>query len=113
MLLSFTRHGELPLGKIGARLQVHAASVTNAIDRLESQDLVKRVPHPRDGRTTLARITTTGRRTALQATRVLNDEVFRDPGLEGQDLRDTVAALARVRRADFSEVTSEMASLSR
>ena len=35
MLLLFTRKGQLPLGKIGGRLQVHAASVTNAIDRLE------------------------------------------------------------------------------
>ena len=54
MLLSFSRRGELPLGKIGQRLQVHPASVTNAIDRLESGGLVVRVPHPHDGRTTLA-----------------------------------------------------------
>ena len=33
MLLGFTRRGSLPLGKIGERLQVHPASVTNAIDR--------------------------------------------------------------------------------
>ena len=57
MLLLFTRKGQLPLGKIGGRLQVHAASVTNAIDRLEASGLVQRVPHPTDGRTTLARIT--------------------------------------------------------
>ena len=36
MLLDFSRAGRLPLGKIGQRLQVHPASVTNAIDRLVS-----------------------------------------------------------------------------
>src|SRR5215216_3899417 len=36
-LLAFTRHGELPLGKVGQRLQVHATSVTSAVNRLEAQ----------------------------------------------------------------------------
>ena len=44
MLLLFSRRGSLPLNKIGARLQVHPTSVTNAVDRLEEQDLIKRVP---------------------------------------------------------------------
>lgn len=60
-LLSFTRTGSLPLGKMGARLQVHPASVTNTIDRLELDGLVRRVAHPTDGRTTLAEITDEGR----------------------------------------------------
>ena len=36
MLLQFSRTGSLPLSKIGSRLQVHPASVTNVVDRLES-----------------------------------------------------------------------------
>ena len=43
MLLLFSRRGSLPLNKIGARLQVHPTSVTNAVDRLEEQGLIKRV----------------------------------------------------------------------
>ena len=35
VLLSFSRHGSLPLGKIGERLQVHATSVTPLVKRLE------------------------------------------------------------------------------
>ena len=31
MLLEFSREGKLPLGKIGERLQVHPASVTNVV----------------------------------------------------------------------------------
>jgi DNA-binding MarR family transcriptional regulator len=63
-LLSFTRTGELPLGKMGDRLQVHPASITNTIDRLERDGLVERRRHPTDRRTTLARITDAGRRGA-------------------------------------------------
>ena len=70
-LLAFTRHGELPLGKMGARLQVHAASITNAVDRLEADGLVERVAHPRDRRTVLARITPAGRTRLTEATESL------------------------------------------
>src|SRR3954454_9940018 len=64
MLLFYSRRGELPMGKIGDRLQVHRASVTNAIDRLVEQGLVERVPHEEDRRAVLARITPAGRRGA-------------------------------------------------
>ena len=64
MLLSFSRRGALPLGKIGERLQVNAASVTNAVDRLEADGLVPRQSNPDDGRGTLARLTPAGRRRA-------------------------------------------------
>ena len=54
MLLSFTREGTLPLGKIGERLQVHRTSVTNIVDKLEADGLVRRIAHESDRRTTLA-----------------------------------------------------------
>ena len=57
VLLSFSRRGALPLGKIGERLQVHATSVTPLVKRLEAADLIKRTPHPEDGRAVLASIT--------------------------------------------------------
>src|SRR4051812_24145065 len=72
MLLTFSRRGALPLGKIGERLQVHPASVTNAIDRLEAQRLVRRQPHPTDGRTTLATLSVRGRSLAQRATADMN-----------------------------------------
>ena len=52
-LLAFSRQGALPITKASARLQVHVTSVTHAIRRLEESGLVRRVPHPTDGRTTL------------------------------------------------------------
>jgi len=98
MLLLFSRSGRLPLGKIGERLQVHAASVTNAIDRLEAQELVRRVPNPSDGRGTLAEITPAGRRLARKATVALNDAVFADVGIGDHDLAQATALLREIRR---------------
>src|SRR6266545_7065839 len=40
MLLLFSRRGSLPLGTMGERLQVHPASVTNAVTRLEEDGLI-------------------------------------------------------------------------
>src|SRR3954462_7222695 len=46
VLLTFSRAGSLPLGKMGERLQVHPTSVTSIVDRLESARLVVRRQHP-------------------------------------------------------------------
>ena len=81
MLLSFSRQGALPLGKIGERLQVNAASVTNAVDRLEADGLVTRRSNPDDGRGTLARLTAAGRRRRQAATDAMNEQVFTDIGV--------------------------------
>jgi DNA-binding MarR family transcriptional regulator len=105
-LLAFTRHGALPLGKIGARLQVHPASVTSAIDRLERQGFVVRVPHPTDGRAILAEITDAGRRVVDQATLDLNDKAFTQLGLPESDLDELVRILREMRQraGDFDGV---------
>jgi DNA-binding MarR family transcriptional regulator len=99
MLLTFTREGQLPLGKIGQRLQVHPASITNVIDRLEADGFVQRRPHPSDLRTTLAAITAKGRRVAAKATEVLNREVFADVGPSPESLGELFTTMADLRRA--------------
>jgi DNA-binding MarR family transcriptional regulator len=71
VLLTFSSTGAVPLGKIGERLMVHPTSVTNTIDRLERQGLVRRKPNPSDGRGTLAEITDAGREVVDDATRDL------------------------------------------
>lgn len=101
-LLSFSRSGALPLGKIGARLQVHPASVTNAVNRLEADRLVERVAHPDDGRTTLATITADGRRIVKRATGRLNAEVFSELGWSREEL-DTLFDLLRRFRSDAGD----------
>ena len=61
VLLHFSREGKLPLGKMGDRLMLHQASITNLVDRLEQQGYLRREAHPRDRRTTLAALTDDGR----------------------------------------------------
>jgi DNA-binding MarR family transcriptional regulator len=97
MLLMFSRAGALPLNKVGARLQVHPTSVTNAVNRLADDGLIARLPHPTDGRTTLAEITSSGRRLADKATEVLNATVFEDPGLDPRAVADLVSVLQELR----------------
>lgn len=97
MVLLFSRRGSLPLNKLGSRLQVHPTSVTNAVDRLERQGLLRRVAHPTDGRTTLAEITPGGRRTARRATDALNSEVFETPGLDPDQIDELIVILGRLR----------------
>lgn len=96
-LLSFTRRGSLPMGKLGDRLQVHPASVTSAVDRLVRQGFVRREPHPTDGRTTLAVLTDEGRRVAADAAARLNAEVFEVLDLDRSESDQLFALLARLR----------------
>jgi DNA-binding MarR family transcriptional regulator len=110
MLLLFSRRGSLPLGKVGARLQVHPASVTNVVNRLESDGLLRRLPHPSDGRTTLAEITTEGRRLAHRATDALNTSVFEGTGLTARQLDQLFGLLRRLRvtEGDFVDVPNSL-----
>ncbi|WP_249012370.1 MarR family winged helix-turn-helix transcriptional regulator [Conexibacter sp. DBS9H8] len=75
-LLRFSRRGELPLGKIGTRLQVHPTSVTSLIDGLERDGLVLRARDDRDRRLTLARLTAAGNERLEAATAALHDIRF-------------------------------------
>jgi len=104
VLLTFSQRGSLPLSKIGERLQVHATSVTNVIDRLEAAGLVRREPNPRDGRGTLAVITDEGRRVADEATAVLNQARFGLDALDQVDLKRLFDVLRELRldASDFS-----------
>src|SRR5246500_4320515 len=83
-LLAFSRRGSLPMGKMGERLMVHPASVTNAIRRLEMRGLVERLLSPDDRRIVLATITDDGRAMARSATTALNHAEFGLPGVTRQ-----------------------------
>lgn len=66
-LVYFSRQRALPMGKIGARLQVHPTSVTSLVDRLAADGLVERKPHPTDRRTTLVQLSEKGASVVDQA----------------------------------------------
>jgi DNA-binding MarR family transcriptional regulator len=105
VLLTFSRQGSLPLGKMGDRLQVHPTSVTSIVDRLESAGHVVRRPHPTDGRTVLAEITDSGRTVVEAATRDLVAAEFGVGVLTSDQLAGISALLTPVREAagDFAQ----------
>ena len=98
MLLHFSRTGSLPVTRASHRLQVHPTSVTNAVDRLEAVGLVRRAPHPTDGRGTLVEVTDAGRELALTATEQLNAQVFSRPGLPARRVTSLVGVLRDLRK---------------
>lgn len=105
VLLHFTREGRLPLGKMGDRLMLHQASVTNLVDRLERQGYVRREAHPTDRRTTLAVLTPAGRSIIEAATEAVVDARVGLVELSAADADRLHRILRTVRAgaADFAE----------
>jgi DNA-binding MarR family transcriptional regulator len=105
VLLHFTKTGALPLGKMGDRLMLHQASITNLVDRLEDQGLVRRVAHPTDRRTTLAELTPAGRKAVREATKAVVAASLGVGELTGKDQRDLHRILRKLRMGaeDFTE----------
>jgi DNA-binding MarR family transcriptional regulator len=104
-LVSFTRSGALPLSKAGDRLQVHPTSITNSVDRLEADGLVRRRPHETDRRMTLVEILPAGRGLVAQATTALNEKVFCQLGVPETEASTLFELLRNIRfnEGDFSE----------
>src|SRR6201995_3273487 len=98
-LLAFSRRGSLPMGKMGERLMVHPASVTNAISRLEQRGLVERRLSPDDRRVVLATITTAGQSLVQEATAALNQASFGLPGISPEQAAGFAGVLRKVRAA--------------
>ena len=98
VLLVFSSRGELPLGKMGERLQVHPTSITSIVQRLEAAGLVTRRPHPEDGRAVLCAVTDAGRAAVETATAELVDADFALGALSEEELRRLSALLTPVRK---------------
>jgi DNA-binding MarR family transcriptional regulator len=99
VLLTFSRAGALPLGKMGHRLQVHPTSITSIINRLEQSGFVVRRRHPDDRRTVLAEITDAGRAVVESATHDLVGADFGLGALQPDDLARLSSMLKPVRAA--------------
>lgn len=103
-LISFSASGRLPLSKIGERLMVHPTSVTNAMDRLESQGLVRRVADETDRRRTFAELTEEGKRVLKEATAAIMAIDFAIAGLTPEQQDQTYELLRNLRSSagDFA-----------
>jgi DNA-binding MarR family transcriptional regulator len=104
VLLTFSRTGRLPMRVMGDRLQLHPTSVTNIVDRLQADGLVRRIPHPTDRRATLVEITETGSDLLESATKSVTAIDFGLSGLTAEQEVELTQLLSRVRRAagDFA-----------
>jgi DNA-binding MarR family transcriptional regulator len=87
----------LTLSWISKTLRIPPATVTNLIDRLEDDKLVRRVPHPSDARTTLAEISARGRKVVMDATEDLNSTVYERIGLSEPERGKLIDLLAQLR----------------
>jgi DNA-binding MarR family transcriptional regulator len=94
-LLGFAREHQLPMGKIGDRLQVHPASVTSAVRRLERDSLIRRQPALHDNRIVLARLLPLGEDILDEATARIN-RVFVTLEVEHGDLERVAATLREI-----------------
>lgn len=97
VLLTFSREGELPLGKMGERLQVHATSVSSLVQRLQASGYVTRTRHPGDGRTFLAILTDEGRAVVERATADITADAFGIGALDAKQLAEISADLRVLR----------------
>lgn len=87
------------LSFVARALQLHQATVTGLVDKLEKQGLLERRAHPEDRRSTLAAITRKGRTRARTAIKRMNSGLFADLGLDADQARTLMSLLATVRHS--------------
>ena len=78
----------LPLGQLAERIACVKSNVTQLVDRLEADDLVRRVPDPSDRRSVRAEITEEGRakyEAGLEALQSAQEEVVSELALDDRD----------------------------
>lgn len=99
-VLGLLRAGDqLPLGQVGARLWITPGTVTSSVDRLEGAGLIRRLPHPDDGRAVLAEITAEGQRIFDGAVDALNVNLFSTVPLSQSELDQVVGLMNKIRVA--------------
>jgi DNA-binding MarR family transcriptional regulator len=107
-VLGLLRPGwQLPLGQVGAGLWITPGTVTSSVDRLEAAELIRRVPHPDDGRTVLAEITPKGRKVFDKAVGELNAHLFSTLPLTEVELTQLVRLLNKIRAEAGDTVTDD------
>jgi DNA-binding MarR family transcriptional regulator len=88
----------LPLGQLAERLSCVKSNVTQLVDRLEADGLVRRRPDPHDRRTRLAVVTAAGRK-ACQEGRRIQQQTERDlfRALTGAEAHQLAVLMGKVK----------------
>ena len=82
--------GPQPVNVIGKKVLLTSASITAAVDRLESRKLLRRTSDPKDGRSRIVELTESGRR--------LIEQAFQK---HEQDMEETMAVLKSAERVEL------------
>lgn len=85
------------LGQVGTSLWITPGTVTSSVDRLEASGLIRRLPHPTDGRTVLVEITPQGRKVGEKAVNLLNDGLFSALPLSTHESAQVVRLMNKIR----------------
>jgi DNA-binding MarR family transcriptional regulator len=99
-LATLNLEGEMTPGALAAKERVQPPSMTRVIASLAEQKLVKRAPHPRDGRQVIVSLTDTGR--ALLADEAIAREEWMTEQLSGltaaqlEVLREAVVIMKQI-----------------
>jgi DNA-binding MarR family transcriptional regulator len=99
LVVLYFNEDAVPLSYLAQALQLHQASVTNLVDKLEKQGYLERKAHPSDRRVTLARITDAGRARTGTAIEGLSAELYARLGLTPRETRQLVTLFAKMRRS--------------
>lgn len=99
MLLFTHRTRALSVTTMSRLLQVHSTSVTNAVQRLEVQGLVRRSRHTGDSRRVVVSLTPHGTELAETAAQRLNAHVFADLGISDAEHDTLWRVLRSLRRS--------------
>ena len=82
--------GPHPVNVIGKKVLLTSASITAAVDRLETRKLLRRTSDPKDGRSRIVELTQSGRRLIEQAFQKYE-----------RDMEETMAVLKSAERVDL------------
>lgn len=99
LVVLYFNEDAVPLSYLAQALQLHQASVTNLVDKLEKQGYLERRAHPSDRRVTLAQITRLGRARTRTAIRRLSSELYAQLGLTVEETQALVGIFAKMRHA--------------
>jgi DNA-binding MarR family transcriptional regulator len=95
VMLVLWEHGAVPVGQLGATLQLDYGTLSPLVKRLEAQGAVHRVRRPEDERSVLVELTEEG--AAMQArARSVPNAIGRAMGLTKPELRATRDVLERL-----------------
>jgi MarR family 2-MHQ and catechol resistance regulon transcriptional repressor len=89
--------GAQPVNVIGQRILLTSGSITTAIDRLESRNLVHRTQHPDDRRARLVHLTSKGERLIVDA--------FRQ---HARDMEEAIAVLQPSERIELARLLKKV-----